>query len=109
MAVNRGWAGMLPIESECTGIGWAVEHCAYYLRGSSKVVKLITDHFPLVQVFSKCMFDLSQHLWNVRRRLMDCKLQVCWVPGKQKMAADALGRNLVWPGTAENTEEEDGD
>ena len=27
MAAKRGWAGMSPIESECIGIGWAVEHC----------------------------------------------------------------------------------
>jgi hypothetical protein len=36
LAAQRGWAGMSPIESECTGIGCAVEHCGYYLRGSSK-------------------------------------------------------------------------
>ena len=60
MAAKRGWAGMSPIESECTGIGWGVEHCAYYLKGSSKVVKIITDHFPLLQIFEKSMFDLSQ-------------------------------------------------
>ena len=48
MAAKRGWAGMSPIESECTGIGWPVEHCAYYPKGSSRVV--ITDHFPFVYV-----------------------------------------------------------
>ena len=36
MAAERGWPGMSPIKSECTGIGWAVEHCAYYLRGQAK-------------------------------------------------------------------------
>ena len=40
---------------------------------------------------------------------MDYKLDVCWVPGKQQMAADALGRNPVWHGTAENNEESDTD
>ena len=73
------------------------------------MVKVITDHFPLVQVFSKCMFDLSHRLWNVRSRLMDYKIQVCCLPGKQQMAADALERNPVWPGTADNTEEGDED
>ena len=105
MAAKRGWAGMSPIESECTGIGWAVEHCSYYLKGTSKVVRVVTDHFPLVRVFNKCMGDLSQRLWNVRSRLMDYKIEVCWVPGKQQMAADALGRNPVWHGTAENNQE----
>ena len=69
MAAKRGWAGMSPIESERTGIGWAVEHCSYYLKGSSKVVKNIIDHFSLIQDFDKCMFDLSQLLWNVRTLL----------------------------------------
>ena len=73
------------------------------------MVKVITDHFPLVWIFEKNMFDLSQRLWSVRSRLMDYKIQVCWIPGKQQMAADTLGRNPVWPGTAENSEEEDED
>ena len=95
---------MAPIESEATGIGWAVEHCAYYLKGSNKVVKIVTDHFPLVAVFDKC-----QRLWNVRSRLMDYKIKGAWVPGKQQITPDALGRNPVWPGTAENSEEKDDD
>ena len=82
-----------------------MEHCSYYLKGTNKVVRVVTDHFPLVRVFNKCMGDLSQHLWNVRSRLMDYKIEVCWVPGKQQMAADALGRNPVWHGTAENNQE----
>ena len=109
VAAQRGWAGMSPIESECTGIGWAVQHCGYYLKGSSKVIKVITDHYPLGRVFSKGMYELSQRLWNIRSQLMDYKLDVCWVPGKQQMAADALGRNPVWHGTAENNEESDTD
>ena len=109
MAAKRGWAGMSPIESEFRGVGWAVEHCAYYLKGSSKVMKIVTDHFPLVLIFEKSMFDLSQRRWNVRSRLMDYKIQVCWIPGKQQMAADTLGRNQVWPGTADNSEGEDKD
>ena len=53
--------------------------------------------------------SINQRNANGRSHLMDYKIQFCWVPGKQKMAADALGRNPIWPGTAENTEEEDGD
>ena len=45
-AAKRGWAGMSPIESEATGIGWAVEHCSHYLKGSSRVIKVVCDHFP---------------------------------------------------------------
>ena len=47
MAAKRGWAGMSPIESECTGIGWAVEHCSYYLKGTSKVSELSPTTSPL--------------------------------------------------------------
>ena len=54
------------------------------------MVKIVTDHYPLVSVFNKRVFDLSQRLWNVRSRLMDYKIEVTWVPGKQQMAADAL-------------------
>ena len=37
---------------------------------------------------------------------MDQRIQVTWVPGKQQLAAAALGRSLVWPGTVENSVEE---
>ena len=96
---------MAPIEAEATGIGWAVEHCSYDLKGSDKVVTIVTNHYPLVAVFDKCAFDLSQRLWNVRSRLMDYRIQVSWVPGKQQLAADALGQNPIWPGTVENSGE----
>ena len=69
------------------------------------MIKVVTDHFPLVRTFSKCLSELSQRLWNVRSRLMDYRIQVCWVPGKLQQVADALGRNPVWPGSAENNEE----
>ena len=36
---------------------------------------------------------------------MGQKLEVRWVPGKQQATADALGRNQIWPGTAENSGE----
>ena len=74
VAATRSWASMAPIEAEATGIGWAVEHCSYYLKGSDKVVTVVTDHFPLVAVFNKCVFDLSQRLWNIRSPLMDYKI-----------------------------------
>ena len=32
MAAQRGWAGMSPIESEATGIGWAVEHWVFLVH-----------------------------------------------------------------------------
>ena len=40
---------------------------------------------------------------------MDYKIKVAWVPGKQQIDADALGRNPVWLGTVENSEEKDDD
>ena len=83
-----------------------MEHCSHYLKGSDKVITIVTDHFPLVAMFGKCVFDLSQRLWNIRSLLMGQRLEIKWVPGKQQVAADALGRNPVWPGTAENSGEE---
>ena len=51
------------------------------------------------------MFDLYQQLWHVLSLLMGLRLEVKLVPGKQQAAADALGRNPVWPGTFENSSE----
>ena len=74
VAAKRSWASMAPIEAEATSIGWAVEHCSHYLKGSDKVVTIVTDHHPLVAVFDKCVFNLSQRLWNVRSHLMDYRI-----------------------------------
>ena len=81
MATKRSWASMAPIEAEASGIGWAVEHCSHYLKGSDKTISVVTDHYPLVAVFGKCVLDLSQRLWNVRSLLMGQRLEVKWIPG----------------------------
>ena len=62
MAAHKSWASRAPIEAEAAGIGWAVEHCSHYLKGSDKIISVITDHYPLVSVFDKWVFDLSQRL-----------------------------------------------
>ena len=67
------------------------------------MVTEVTNHFPLDAVPDKCVFDLSQRLWNVHSHLMDYRIQVSLEPGKQQPAADALGRNPVWPWTVENS------
>ena len=59
VAAKRSWEAMASIEAEATGIGWAVDHCSYYLKGSDKVETIVTGHFPLVAVFNKCCFKLS--------------------------------------------------
>ena len=105
MAAKRSLASMAPIEAEAAGIGWAMEHCSHYLKGSDKTISVVTDLYPLVAVLGKCVFDLSQRLWNVRSLLIGQRLEVKWIPGKQQVAADALGCNPVWPGTAENSGE----
>ena len=61
---------MAPVEAEAAGIGWAEEHCSHYLKCSDKIISIITDYYLLVSVFDKCVFDLSQRLWNVRSFLM---------------------------------------
>ena len=97
---------MAPIEAAATRIDWVVDDCSHYLKGSDKAVTVVTDHFPLVAVFNKCVSELSQRLWNVWSHLMDQRIQVTWVPGKQQLAAAAFGRNPVWPGKVENSVEE---
>ena len=48
VTAKRSWASMAPIEAAATGIDWVVDHCSHYLKGSDKVVTVVTDHFPLV-------------------------------------------------------------
>lgn len=88
-------------------MAWAVNHCGFYLKGSSKTIGVVTDHSPLVSIFSKSIFDLSTRLFNVRTAVMDHNLKVRWVSGKSQLAADSLGRNPVWKGSIENNNDGD--
>ena len=74
--VKCGSKGLTPtqqrystIELECLAIVWAVQKCAFYLRGLP-VFHVLTDHRPLEGVFTKDIFDLaSPRLQRLREKV----------------------------------------
>ena len=84
-----------PIEQECLAIQWSVERCRHYLIGNPGFT-VITDHNPLVGIFSKCLGDIdNRRLQRMRERLLGYQFEVKWVPGKSHLIADALSRYPV--------------
>ena len=70
-----------------------------YHLGNSKMCLLSplfpvhTDNRPLEGVFQKNLFDLaSPRLQRLREKVAMFSFQVCWVPGKTHLIADALSR-----------------
>ena len=80
------------IELECLAIAWATLKCSFYLRGLP-LFTIYTDYRPLEGVFQKDIFDLaSPRLQRLREKIAMYSFQVCWVPGKTDLIADALSQ-----------------
>ena len=80
------------IELECLAIVWATLKCSFYLCGLP-LFTIYTDHRPLQGMFQKDIFDLaSPCLQHLREKIAMYSFQVCWVPGKTHLIADALSR-----------------
>ena len=85
------------IELECLAIQWAVNKCAFYLRGSSRPFKVITDHRPLVGLFKKPLHECENpRLQRLREKLVAYNFSVEWEAGKNHQIADALSRAPVF-------------
>ena len=97
--VHCGSKGLTPtqqrystIELECLVIVWATFKSSFYLRGLP-LFTIYTDHRPLQGVFHKDIFDLaSPRLQHLCEKIAMYSFQVCWVPGKTHLIADALSR-----------------
>ena len=85
------------IELECLAIMVAVRRCDFYLRGLP-LFEVITDHKPLIGIFSKEIYNLdNSRLIRIREKLIPYNFFVTWVPGKKHAIADALSRAPVFP------------
>ena len=104
MGLNDAHRNYATIELECLAIQWAVQKCAYYLRGMPHFT-CITDHKPLVGVFKKPLQDIeNSRLARLREKLVDFSFDVVWKEGKTHLIADALSRAPVSPPQIEGEE-----
>jgi hypothetical protein len=94
--LNPAESRYAPVELECLGIQFAVEKCDFYLRGSPKTFKVVTDHRPLVGMWKKPLSETpNPRLQRIRLKTVGLNIVVEWQPGKHNVIADALSRSPV--------------
>ena len=86
-ATQRNYA---TIELECLTINLAIKKCKFYLHGKDNFT-IITDHKPLLGIFTKNLDDLDNpRLQRMREKIMGYNFQIEWIAGKSNVIADAL-------------------
>ena len=86
------------VELECLAILYSVMKCKHYLLGM-KHFEIITDHRPLLGIFSKNLDSIQNaRLQRMRLKLINFNFTVKWSPGKQNLIADCLSRYPVFTG-----------
>ena len=95
------------IELEALAIAWAMHKCFFYLRACPHF-KVLTDHRPLVGIFSKTIDDVvNSRLQRIRMKTQCFNFSVEYTPGKTHLIADGLSRAPVWSPPEEPEEEEE--
>ena len=79
------------IEKECMAIVYASEKFDQYILGR-EVIKVETDHKPLIPIFKKPLLHAPKRLQRMLLRLQKYPLSVSYLPGKQIYIADMLSR-----------------
>ena len=94
------------IELEGLAIQWAIQKCDYYLRGHSGFT-VVTDHRPLLGIFSKPMhMEDNPRLLRIREKLVAYSFDIHWTAGKTHLIADALSRAPVFTPSEEDEDDE---
>ena len=79
-------------ELEALGIQYALDQCAFYLRGAPKF-QVTTDHRPLVGIWATYLALISNpRLLRIRMKTVPFDFEVVWRAGKNMLLADALSR-----------------
>ena len=88
------------IELEALAIAWAIMKCSFFLKGIPHF-SVITDHRPLLGVFSKPLSRIANpRLVRIRERILDFHFSMAWLKGKSNVLADALSRHPPPPSAA---------
>lgn len=89
--LNKSELNYPTIEKELLAIVWAVRHFRPYLYG--KQFKIMTDHKPLVYLFS--INNPSSRLLKFRLTMEEYDYKIEYVKGVDNVAADALSRIVL--------------
>ena len=91
------------VELELLAVQWAIQKCRYYLKGM-KNFTVITDHRPLLGIFSKDLHSIENtRLLRLRMKLTEYSFTMEWRAGKLHAIADALSRAPVFAAEEDDT------
>lgn len=79
------------IEKECLAIVFGTERFEQYIVGKDNV-RVLTDHKPLMAIFTKPILSSPKRLQRMRLRLQKFSLKVEYKPGPQMHISDTLSR-----------------
>ena len=77
------------IEKECLAIVFAAERFENYILGKD-IVQVLSDHKPLMTIFTKSILTSPKRLQRMRLRLQNYPLKVVYKPGLQMLISDTL-------------------
>ena len=80
---------------EFLALRFALDHFAYFIRGATKPVLVLTDNRSLTQFFQSKSIHPS--LWNCLDRVLSFNILLAHIPGKAISAADFLSRMQTDP------------
>ena len=80
------------IEKELLATLFACKKFRYYCLGQ-EVIKVETDHLPLLGLMEKEIGDLSPRLAAIRLKLLGYPIEMVYKPGKEMVLADTLSRS----------------
>jgi len=81
------------VEGEALAVAWSLEQTRYFTQGCNNLL-IVTDHKPLVKVFSDRTMDeiTNSRLFRMKQRTLPWRFNICHAPGKSNQAADAASR-----------------
>ena len=84
-----------PVEGEALAIAWSLEQTKYFTKGCQDL--LVTDHKPLVKLFTDRMLDeiSNPRLFSLRQWTLQWRFDVQYMPGKGNCFSDATSRHPV--------------
>ena len=82
------------VEGEALAIAWGLEQTKYFTQGCDQLL-IVTDHKPLVRMFSDRTLDeiTNNRLFRIKQRTLPWKFSIAYLPGSTNCAADAASRN----------------
>eukprot|EP00057_Strongylocentrotus_purpuratus_P007302 XP_011661776.1 PREDICTED: uncharacterized protein K02A2.6-like [Strongylocentrotus purpuratus] len=81
------------IEKECLAIVYSAERFDQFIQG--RKVTIMTDHKPLVPIFSKALNSAPKRLQRMLLRLQKYDIELTFCPGKDMLIADWLSRAFL--------------